>query len=192
MDLNFLPVLDLSANTNLTYLKCFSNSLTSLDLSLNTALYYVRCSANPLTSLNVKNGNNVNITNFDARNNASLSCIQVDNETLANAGSPPYNLPAWQKDAAATYSEDCASLGVDDDVFSKSIKLYPNPAITYLSVQSKTFDLNKIEFYSVSGKKVKSVQSNFDFITISDLARGVYFVKIMSKNRAITRKIIKK
>lgn len=190
VDLNFLPVLDLSENTNLGYLKCLSNSLTTLDLSLNSALYYVRCSANPLTSLNVKNENNIAITNFDARNNASLTCIQVDNEDLANAGTAPYN--AWQKDAIATYSEDCASLGIDDDELAQSITLFPNPTSTFISVHSEIMLFEKIEIYSVLGKKVKSVQSNFKHITVTDLSKGVYFIKIMSQNRAVTKKLLKK
>ncbi len=55
--------------------------------------------------LNVRNGNNVNFTSFEAINNPDLYCIEVDNETDANNGAGAYD--DWEKDATATYSEDC-------------------------------------------------------------------------------------
>jgi len=192
VDLNFLPALDLSANTNLTYLKCFSNSITSLDLSLNSALYYVRCRANPLTSLNIKNGNNVAITNFDAIDNPFLTCIQVDDEDLANAGTAPYTTTAWRKDAIATYSEDCSALGIDDEELANSVRLFPNPARNFISVQSELMVLDKIEIYSVLGNWVKSVDHKFDYISITDLSKGIYFIKIMSENRTVSIKLLKR
>jgi Leucine-rich repeat (LRR) protein len=47
------PALDVSQNTALTELYCYSNQLTSLDVSGATALYYLACHQNQLTSLNV-------------------------------------------------------------------------------------------------------------------------------------------
>lgn len=190
VDLNFLPELDLSANTNLTYLKCFSNSLSSLDLSLNTALYYVRCSANPLTELNVQNGNNANMTNFDARNNPLLTCIQVDDEDLANAGSAPYTYPNWRKDDIATYSEDCTNLSVDDAHLANAITVYPNPAHAFISISSEIIAIEDIEIYSITGKHVKTVTHNFEYVPISNLAKGVYIVKIMAEHQTMLKKII--
>ena len=50
---NQLTSLDVSQNTALTVLKCYSNRLTSLDVSKNTALKQLWCSSNQLTSLDV-------------------------------------------------------------------------------------------------------------------------------------------
>ena len=190
VDLNFLPVLDLSANTKLTYLKCFSNSLKMLDLSSNPMLYYLRCSANPLTALNIKNGNNGIITSFDARNNNALTCIQVDNESLANSGAAPYT--NWRKDALATYSEDCRSLGVADELFDESLKLFPNPADRFISIKSDIIPLERIDIFSMTGQRVKAVTSNFKHILITDLTSGVFVLKITSKHSVIYRRLIKK
>ena len=52
---NQLTTLDLSANTMLLKLRCDNNNLTSLDLSKNTSLNYLSASNNQLTTLNVKN-----------------------------------------------------------------------------------------------------------------------------------------
>ena len=47
------PLLNVSANTALTYLNCANNQLTNLDVSANIALIYLTCMLNSLTSLDV-------------------------------------------------------------------------------------------------------------------------------------------
>ncbi|WP_456438342.1 T9SS type A sorting domain-containing protein [Psychroserpens sp.] len=92
----------------------------------------------------------------------------------------------------ATYSEDCAGLGIDDEKLANSVRLFPNPAGNFISVQSELMAMDKIEIYSVFGKRVKSVDHNFDYISITDLSKGVYFIKIMSKNRTVSIKLLKR
>lgn len=94
---NFLTDLDVSLNVALTWLRCSENFLTSLDLSANTSLNFIKCQNNHLTNLNIANGNNSNITDFDARYN-SLTCINIDN--------PMPNIPA-NIDASAYLSVNC-------------------------------------------------------------------------------------
>ena len=81
---NQLTNLDVSQNTALTDLDCYSNQLTSLDVSQNTALTYLYCDNNQLTCLNVKNGNN-NTLLVESNLNPNLSCIEVDNPAWSNA-----------------------------------------------------------------------------------------------------------
>lgn len=104
---NQLTSLDLSQNKALTKLDCFNNQLTRIDVSQNSALTFLMCYENQLTSIDLKNGNNSIITEFNSTSNNDLQCIQVDNETNANAGQAPYD--NWDKDAMTTYSENCVS-----------------------------------------------------------------------------------
>jgi hypothetical protein len=100
---NLLTSLDVSNNLTLTHLYCHSNSLTSLDVSNNTALTHLWCDGNALSSLNVKNGNNTNITNdnFQAQNNPSLTCIDVDDDVWSTNNW--FNI-----DPGTDFSVDCA------------------------------------------------------------------------------------
>ena len=81
---NQLTGLDVSSNTALAVLSCESNQLTSLDVSANTALNYLSCFSNSLTSLDLKNGNNSNLSSFNATNNPGLTCVQVDDAAYMN------------------------------------------------------------------------------------------------------------
>lgn len=50
-----------------------------------------------------------------------------------------------------------------------------------------------IEVYNITGQKVKSFVGNETFkVNVNDLAKGVYVVKIITENKTITQKVIKK
>ncbi|MBQ4805142.1 DUF5011 domain-containing protein [Aquimarina sp. MMG015] len=121
-----LDIADFSGATSLVNLNCDSTDLTSLDLSDNVLLETltidflsgldVDLSNNTaltsfsgqtsLTSLNIKNGNNANITSFDARG-GDMSCIQVDDVDAAY-------LSTWQKDNTTSFEKDCSQTSIPD------------------------------------------------------------------------------
>ena len=74
--------LDVSSNTALRQLHCFTNQLTTLDVSNNTALTTLKCNNNQLTYLNMKNGVTDQLTEFNATSN-SLTCIETLDPTWA-------------------------------------------------------------------------------------------------------------
>jgi len=78
---NQLTNLDVNQNTALTDLLCFNNQLTSLDVSQHTFLTQLHCSHNQLTTFDIRNGNNINVTNFISGYNPNLTCINVDDST---------------------------------------------------------------------------------------------------------------
>jgi len=87
---NQLTTLDVSQNTALTVLNCYSNNLTTLDLSQNTALTYLWCTLNQLTSLDVSGATaltfldcSINqLTILDVSNNTALTTLWCDNNQL--------------------------------------------------------------------------------------------------------------
>ncbi len=98
---NQIGNLDFSANTQIQRIACDANQLNQLDVSQNSQLIILTCNNNPtLTNISMANGNNINITNFQANNNQYLACIEVDDISIPNS-------PVWQKDDNASYSENC-------------------------------------------------------------------------------------
>lgn len=71
-----------------------------------------------------------------------------------------------------------------------SVDLYPNPTSNILTIDTKLPIIN-IEIYSVLGKKVKEVNSNFDNISLNDLSNGIYLLRIKSENGYAVKKIMK-
>ena len=103
---NALKHIDISTNPKINILHCDGNKLTELNISKNPKIEILYCYGNKLTELNVSNGNNLLLFTFDATNNPSLRCIQVDDEEKANSGvHNPYK--NWKFDRDVILSEDC-------------------------------------------------------------------------------------
>ncbi|MES2589829.1 MAG: T9SS type A sorting domain-containing protein [Bacteroidota bacterium] len=115
---NSISSLDLSFLSTLLTLECHNNSLTSLDLSSLPNLDTLSCQNNPLTFLNVANGNNSNITYFNALPNTSLTCIKVDDAA--------YSAAVWTLvDAASTFISK-----VDTPIDVSTCSIYTLPGLT--------------------------------------------------------------
>ncbi|MCL2289179.1 MAG: YCF48-related protein [Bacteroidetes bacterium] len=70
--------------------------------------------------------------------------------------------------------------------------IYPNPATDNIFIESD-WTIEKIKIYDLAGRNVLNVvYKKGQAINISSFPSGIYFVRIFSENRVITRKIIKK
>lgn len=80
---------------------------------------------------------------------------------------------------------------------SNNVLLYPNPSYSSIqvSLQNSTETMDLISITDVSGKNIrnlKSIQSNQLTIDVSELAKGIYFVEIITQNGLKqTKKLIK-
>jgi glycosidase len=90
------------------------------------------------------------------------------------------------------YGNQPSTLGVTNFSLSQDIYLYPNPSSTYFTINANT---SKVEIYSIMGQLVKSFKANQTKehqFTISDLNKGVYFVKALNEtNEVKVMKLIK-
>ena len=190
---NLLTSLIVASNTNLKYLDCSVNKMTSLDVSANTALISCVCSYNNLTSLNVKNGNNTNLT-FDATNNLSLSCIQVDNANYSTTNWPT------GKDAGANYSENCSVTGIATLNNEASIEIYPNPTngnfqISFIAGEEDNASINIINEHGqhIYNGSIQPMKNRYtSTIDLSKESKGVYFIEIITGDKKSIQKIVLK
>jgi hypothetical protein len=104
-----------------------------------------------------------------------------------------YENPIWvDTDKVIFYYSNYSNpLNINDAKVSESIKLYPNPVHEVLTINSE-IPLNRVEIYSLLGKKVTEVKSHFDAIQVNNLSNGIYILKIDSDKGSATRKLIKK
>ncbi|RYH73052.1 T9SS type A sorting domain-containing protein [Flavobacteriaceae bacterium 144Ye] len=98
----------------------------------------------------------------------------------------------------ARYNID-GNLGVDDFMNNpKGYLIYPNPTSESISIINRALNTDKvdIEIYSIEGKKIKTITDyNFNYIqniSLSNLTKGVYLVKILDNSTSESLKIIKK
>ena len=74
------------------------------------------------------------------------------------------------------------------------VKLYPNPVSDGVFTVSSSKVIKNVEVYSTAGALVESVKSDANNVTISasNLAKGIYFVKVETEAGASTTKLIVK
>lgn len=83
------------------------------------------------------------------------------------------------------------NLGIKEDKISNT-KFYPNP-LNGNKLYIETNQSLKIEIFNILGKRIISdeVNSNKNYLNVSDLNSGMYLIKISNDNQTITKKLIK-
>lgn len=88
---------------------------------------------------------------------------------------------------------DCSSIWIDDvELDFVEAKVYPNPAIDYLSIETKEV-VQRLEVYDALGRRAISKapnQNNFS-LDISNLEKGIYILKLQTKEGIGSYKIVK-
>ena len=83
-----------------------------------------------------------------------------------------------------------------EDYLAKSVKLYPNPATSTLNVvvSDAGIHIAGVEIYNVYGQMVNVETQCITslHIDISGLARGVYYVRIVTDGGLVTKPFVKK
>ena len=112
-------------------------------------------------------------------------------QVQANCGNG--NLSGWSEPITVT------TTGIDN-YLSNSITLYPNPSNDVVNVQCtmNNVQLKGIEVIDVYGKVVRTVVGANNYspmqtrINVSDLAAGMYFVRVTTDAGAVTKTFVKK
>ena len=83
---------------------------------------------------------------------------------------------------------ECNLLGVDDFALN-NLKIYPNPASNEIHIDYHS-TIDSISIFNVLGERI-SYHTHTNFIDISTFQSGVYFLKVGSENKSITKRFIK-
>ncbi|MFV0571939.1 MAG: T9SS type A sorting domain-containing protein [Xanthomarina gelatinilytica] len=189
--------LDVTTNTALETLNIRKNSVSSLDLSQNGLLTSLNAKQNALTFLDMRNGNNANVTLFNADTNQCLKCVFVDD------ASSTY-LSGWIKDNNSNFvnseidcdalppltPSQCPTIGINE-VEDVAFNMYPNPVNNTLYVRSKS-NHSVVKIYNITGKVIltKTLTQGESVVNVSALSSGVYLARFISENKVDTKKLI--
>ncbi len=181
---------DPTKNTELNRIECRGNLLQTLDLSKNGKMEKVTCRSNKLHFINAQNNTTSTSFEIDSRSNSPSLCIQVDHPEAATNKQGIY--ANWKEDVTTSYSENCNLLGVADINTHLQVKIYPNPSSGVFGTSGDLI-IDQIEVISSTGNSMqifdfkKSKAKNID---ISNLPKGIYFLKINSQKGTAIKKIL--
>ncbi|MFC4635477.1 T9SS type A sorting domain-containing protein [Dokdonia ponticola] len=105
----------------------------------------------------------------------------IDAELTSLTGVPPNG---------TVYRFSSETLSIDDTDIVLDLNIYPNPTNDVFKIESKMIDYT-LEVYNTSGKRVLRFDSPKDSYSVSNLSKGVYFVRIQSTTEVVTKRLIK-
>jgi len=92
-------------------------------------------------------------------------------------------------------SFDCTEADVEtlstDVAILESIILYPNPVNNVLHIKGNIDSLTQIDIISINGQLVKTIDSSFSEIDVSELDTAVYFLKLYSAQNTTIKRLVK-
>lgn len=182
---NFLEEIDLSANVNLEQLLLEDNMLQgTLNLENQLFLTDFKVHSNfDLKYINLSNGNNVNMTRFEAQDCFELICVQVDDAEYSTLNW--LNIPA-----SAQFNEDCQLNTSLSYLKETNLAIYPNPSSDIINLRSDD-KIENFEIYDLNGSKVTVNIEQNQSINISTFNNGIYFLRIKSNEEIKSYKFIK-
>ena len=113
-----------------------------------------------------------------------------------STGNYNVSLIAYNTNCSDTFAVNNAidiTTDIADNNLNDGIIIYPNPASTYVQIESKKFKVKSYEVYNVYGQNVKQLKtcdSKF-IIKVADLSKGIYFIKLQTEQGVLIRKFIK-
>jgi hypothetical protein len=162
-----------------------------------TYLIYLKNGGEPIVNLSAKSGQVFNVQWFDPRNGGNL--INANDVTAGTSftslGNPPNNASSdW-----VVLVKNKNSLGIDldlaNDLISNEIMVYPIPFKNTFNIQTTTENpITSIALFDITGKTQNIVLENSArgvSCSIENIVKGTYLLKIITKNKTLTKTIIK-
>jgi hypothetical protein len=133
---------------------------------------------------------------FDERGQTNAYTVRVDRRcryfrlnVLAVNDSQELKIAEWQLFGQYAAGDDTAI----EKVETGGIKVYPNPAVDKLTVESGAFPVDKVSVYDISGRKMANIRLiSSKFMDVSALPAGMYLLKIETGAGCETVKFNKK
>jgi len=110
-------------------------------------------------------------------------CLSGDSSKLAIRGSKEVNV----------YSLNLDNIVLSNTEFEKlSFSIFPIPSRNLVHIKNlNEFNVSQILVYGINGKLLIKQKQNFEYVNISSLSNGIYFLKLQTESGEFIKKIIK-
>lgn len=195
-------------------LDCSNNQMTSLDLSNSSSVDLPNFETKVLFRFNNNNFQNLNLQN-NRQTSWLCLCSPIDGgdclysaDVTINAckytpglsGNP--NLQVVKINCGEKFNyemtygntfnfvENCGVAATQESDFANKFKIYPNPAKDFISIETNE-KVIEISVFDYSGKLVSKHERNFNIISVTQLPKGNYVMKIKTQEKTFNYKFIK-
>ena len=123
----------------------------------------------------------------------TTSDLYYKDENLSS-GSYTYNVrPVYEDCFGATATKDIAFCEGVEEMLVSNVKIYPNPASDKLYIATET-EVEEVVVYDIFGRHqvTKSPSHQGDLVVdLTNLNSGIYFVKVVTENGNVVKRIVK-
>jgi hypothetical protein len=88
------------------------------------------------------------------------------------------------------YGNNCLLLSNNEVINNNKTEIYPNPTSNQLSIDTE-LNINELSIIDITGKIIMETKENTNTINVTDLPSGVYFIKLITDEKLITKKFVK-
>ena len=81
-------------------------------------------------------------------------------------------------------------MSISDNKSYASIQVFPNPTKGVFSVSNSDGTVKNIEIIDLNGRIVKTVSTDFESISVMEIAAGTYFIAIETDNEKVVKKLV--
>ena len=158
------------------------------------------------SSININIGDTVEWTNIGGSHNVNGTQGTFPSNPLSfgNAVAGPGWTYSFVFTSAGAYNYRCdphfsfgmtgtitvqGSTGINEAINLSEVSFYPNPATKELFFTANK-EVENIIVYSLTGEQVLASSLSGNKLDVSTLTTGIYFVKVVTKNNEITKKLI--
>jgi hypothetical protein len=140
------------------------------------------------SNLNVNNITHIKVVDVVGSIQQQYASRDSSNRIINDPWPTPFSTGGFDLDAIGVIHQDNSS-GVAALNKNNESSIYPNPAHDFIKVQTAKTSSSTFTIYDYAGKDVlKGNISQYESIDISELARGIYFIKIKSETAISTLK----
>jgi hypothetical protein len=123
----------------------------------------------------------------------ALNSVYISTTGLDNGVYWLYARDWWRPDNISDHvAIIIRGVGIEKKLMN-DIRIYPNPATDFLTIETGTSELCNIKIRSLNGQLIfnKEMEGPLNHIALSSFDKGLYFITIKTKNFLTTSKLIK-
>jgi hypothetical protein len=175
-------------------------SLETINLKQCSALQSVKFQGTRLKTIELSDSSN--LLSVDLDYNSFLENLNINNSANENLTlSPSLNVKICADDFQVSSLQanfpdaiviNCDSVLGTADANSENVSLYPNPTKDFVTIKSDK-EIQNIAIYDAQGKLINNMKLDYKSqkINISKLPNGVYYFKVKTLEKELTKRVIK-
>jgi len=101
-----------------------------------------------------------------------------------------------QDNEGADYFNSCADFtilspsGINKQIALNDFKVYPNPASNKVNISVEGFELEEVNFYTLTGQKLFATRPEYGSVDVSQFQKGMYILEVTVGNIKLTKKLV--